>query len=256
MGASDIKLLVATHKPYWMPSDPIYVPIQVGATFNERVPGYQSDSEGDNIGALNPRYCELTALYWGWKNLNTDFLGLCHYRRYFRGAGDRGVLTTQEARALLDKAPLVLPKRRNYLIESIESHYAHTFDRNHLDAVRETLALVAPQVIPCFEEHMKSCSGHMWNMAIMRRDILDAWCSWLFPVLDDVQGHLEFEGMTAFEARVMGRLSELLLDPWIAVEGIPFVERPVVQLEKEDWLKKGSSFLAAKFLGKKYKVSF
>ncbi|WP_292018474.1 DUF4422 domain-containing protein [Megasphaera sp. UBA4382] len=26
-----IKIIVAAHKPYWMPSDPVYLPVQVGA---------------------------------------------------------------------------------------------------------------------------------------------------------------------------------------------------------------------------------
>lgn len=45
--------------------------------------GYIGDNTGDNISLRNPNYCELTGLYWAWKNLKCDYIGLCHYRRYF-----------------------------------------------------------------------------------------------------------------------------------------------------------------------------
>ena len=80
--AVDIKILVATHKKYRMPEDNIYLPIQVGAEGKQSF-GFQRDDAGENISSANPRMCELTAVYWAWKNLNADYIGLVHYRRHF-----------------------------------------------------------------------------------------------------------------------------------------------------------------------------
>ena len=45
-------ILIAAHKPYWMPEDPLYLPVQVGAANSESVlSGYQRDDEGDNISS-------------------------------------------------------------------------------------------------------------------------------------------------------------------------------------------------------------
>ena len=77
-----IKILVAAHKEYRMPKDPMYLPIQVGAE-GKRSFGYQRDDTGENISSANPRMCELTAIYWAWKNLDADYVGLVHYRRHF-----------------------------------------------------------------------------------------------------------------------------------------------------------------------------
>ena len=79
----NIKILVATHKKYKMPSDTnMYLPIHVGCEGKKNL-GFQGDNSGENISDLNPYYCELTGLFWAWKNLDCDYLGLVHYRRYF-----------------------------------------------------------------------------------------------------------------------------------------------------------------------------
>lgn len=252
----NIKIVVASHKPYWMPNDPMYIPVQVGAAGKESIPGFQRDDEGDNISEKNPRYCELTALYWAWKNLDADYIGLAHYRRHFAGSGERGVLTSEEAARLVSRASVVLPKKRHYIIETVGNHYAHTFDGAHLDITRDSLQQLSPEVLPAFENHLNKRSAHIWNMAIMRRDILDDWCSWLFPVLESIEARIDFTNMSSFEERVVGRLSERLLDPWVWENALYYTECGVASMEKTDWVKKGSSFLRAKFSNKKYNESF
>ncbi|WP_206214111.1 DUF4422 domain-containing protein [Adlercreutzia sp. ZJ154] len=252
----DIKIVVASHKPYWMPSDPMYIPVQVGAAGKETIPGFQRDDEGENISDKNPRYSELTALYWAWKNLDADYIGLAHYRRHFAGKGERGVLTYEEAKELIAKSPVVLPKKRHYVIETVKSHYDHTMDDTHMDILRNILEDKSPEILPAFDAHMRSRSAHIWNMVIMRRDILDRWCSWLFPVLEEIESCLNFARMTPFEMRCIGRISERLLDPWLSIEKTPVKEIPVFSMEKINWSNKGKSFLSAKFANRKYVESF
>ena len=100
-----VTVVVAAHKPYAMPNDPLYLPLHVGAEGKEPF-GFTGDNTGDHISAKNPTFCELTGLYWAWKNLDADYIGLAHYRRHFGGKG-RGkdplsrVLTEAEATRLL-----------------------------------------------------------------------------------------------------------------------------------------------------------
>lgn len=78
-----IKILVCCHKRSFVPTDEIYQPIHVGKANTLDDYGFIGDNQGDNISQFNRLYCELTGLYWGWKHLNEDYIGLCHYRRYF-----------------------------------------------------------------------------------------------------------------------------------------------------------------------------
>ena len=59
-----------------------------------------------------------------------------------------------------------------------------------------------------------------------------------------------------FHSRFYGRVSELLLDVWINKNGIKYEEVKVIDMQNVNWLKKGTSFLKAKFTGKKYEKSF
>ncbi len=85
----EVKIIIATHKKYKMPTDNMYLPLHVGAEGKkdkdgiELNLGYIKDNTGENISELNSSFCELTGLYWAWKNLNSDYIGLAHYRRHF-----------------------------------------------------------------------------------------------------------------------------------------------------------------------------
>lgn len=262
----DVVIAVAAHKPYRMPADPAYLPVHVGAALNPGAcPGFQPDDEGDSISGLNASYSELTGLYWLWRNAEAGVKGLVHYRRLLaspdparRRAEDPfdRVATGEEIGALVEANGAVLAKRRSYYIETVYGHYSHTFDGAHFDACREVLSDMCPEYVPAWDRLMASRGAHIYNMFAMRADLLDAYCAWLFPVLAELTARVDSSGMTPFEARWPGRVSERLLDPWLETNEIGFTELPIVSPEPVDWVAKGRGFLAAKFLGRKYEKSF
>ncbi|HIX95170.1 MAG TPA: DUF4422 domain-containing protein, partial [Candidatus Gemmiger excrementipullorum] len=84
----ETKIIIATHKPYWIPDDPMYLPVQMGHAIHPDI-GYTGDDTGENISDRNWNFCELTGLYWAWKNIEADYIGLVHYRRYFASRANR-----------------------------------------------------------------------------------------------------------------------------------------------------------------------
>ena len=255
----DIKVIIAAHKKYPTPRDEMYIPLHVGAA-GKRDIGFLRDDEGDNISNKNPRFCELTGLYYAWRNIDCDYLGLVHYRRHFKGKGGgafpENVLTKNEAEQLLSRADIILPKKRNYVIENLYSHYVHTLIPEPLDIAGEIIRQKYPNYYDEFLRLKKRRSAHMFNMFIMKKEMCDKYCEWLFDILFELEKRSGDISCSGFQARFYGRVSELLLDVYINTNKLSSVECPVAFAEKEKWLKKGISFLRAKFFGKKYGKSF
>lgn len=224
----DIKIIVATHKPYKMPADEVYLPVHVGRNISNNWQGtelenYAGDNTGDNISSKNRNYCELTALYWAWKNLDYEYLGLAHYRRHFKGgSGDKwqSILTKSDAEKLLDRYNVILPKKRDYFIESTYDQYVHAHNRQDLDKTLEIIKEFYPEYIPAWDRVMKSTRGHRFNMFIMKKEILDSYLQWLFDILFKLEEVLDISGYSANDRRVFGFVSERLLDVWLITNNI------------------------------------
>lgn len=261
----NIKLLIAAHKPYQMPQDSIYLPLHVGAEGKTPIYGFTMDNTGDNISAKNPYYCELTGLYWAWKNLKADYIGLCHYRRYFslakklpKSENERFklVLTGDQADNILSKTDIILPKARNYYIETIYNHYKHTMYVEPLDITGNILAEKYPEYVKEFEYLKHTTKMHAFNMFIMKKEILDQYCTWLFDILGELEKRVDASQFSDFHKRFYGRISERLLDVWIKTNKLSYTEVPVIDMQKINWANKIKSFLVAKFTGKRYEQSF
>ena len=79
----NIKIFVSTHRPdVYFPDNKYLNPIQVGTTEDKCFDNILHDNEGDNIADKNSSYCELTAQYYAYKNIDADYYGFFHYRRY------------------------------------------------------------------------------------------------------------------------------------------------------------------------------
>lgn len=180
-----IKILVACHKADpAIRQDDIYMPIHVGKALHPELDlGFQGDDTGDNISEKNGSYCELTAMYWAWKNLpkDVDIVGLCHYRRYFPNS--ISVLTIPK---LLEKYDMICPYYHHFPFPAI-------FDlRRYIP--EEDILIMIDSILNLYPYYYKTILKYLYcnntltqyNMVIMKRKDFNDYCKFLFPLLDKI----------------------------------------------------------------------
>lgn len=243
----NIKILVAAHKPDKIYQDNIYTPIQVGKEISKYNLNILSDNIGDNISKKNPMYCELTALYWAWKNLrNIDFIGLCHYRRYFDFHKQThwylpiSIMPTQAMQHFDFSIPSsvfnklkqgnIIVSKKEILRESLYTHYCIFHISDDIRTLKKVIEEQNDyQYIQAFNKVMLQDSFSPYNMFIMSWNEFDKYCTWLFSVLSKVENKIDISNYNNVQRRIYGYMAERLLNIYIEAQNIKTYKYPVVQ---------------------------
>lgn len=240
MMTDKIEVYIAMHKAYDVRKADCTVPIVVGAAGSKIHidNGLARDDRGDCISGRNPYYCELTALYWIWRNSQADIVGLCHYRRMFaEERGWAGLETISEAsiRKLVgDGNGVILPRPRCYWPFSVRTHFCFSHVGADLITIRGIVGRLTPDYLRAYDYVMEGHRLYLYNMFICGCDTIRRYCEWVFPVLEEAW-HLELhKGRDQRQARVYGFLGERLFNVWLRQnrDRLRVVEMPVMELEK------------------------
>ena len=179
--------------------------IQVGAALTEQRLEKDGlvDSAGENISSKNKQYCELTGLYWIWKHAKEDILGLVHYRRHFVLPDDwAGRMQEYGIDAIL---PVPL-----YLAPNVEGNYRERHLPEDWDCMMGYLKKERPDEYAQAEEVFRNNLLVPCNMFILRRNVLNDLCEWMFPIIDAVAACCG-EHDDVYQNRYLGFLSERLI---------------------------------------------
>ncbi|MDR3258880.1 MAG: DUF4422 domain-containing protein [Fusobacteriaceae bacterium] len=261
----NVKILVATHKKYNIPNNDIYMPLHVGKEGKEDL-GYVGDNTGDNISDKNPYFCELTGLYWAWKNLKCNYIGLVHYRRHFSNSNYFTIyfsknkynlfLKSNDIYNILKSYDIILPKKRNYCIETVYDHYKHSHFEKDMLEVKNIINEKYPQYIDNFNKVMNGKNLHLFNMFICKKEYFDEYCSWIFGILFEVEKRIDISQYDVYQSRIYGFLGERLFNVWINNKKLKIYECNIINIEKINWIKKIVKFLKnkieMKLWGKKF----
>ncbi len=143
------------------------------------------DCEGEHISWKNGNYCELTVLYWVWKNRlskawaggRDGYYGLCHYRRILE-------LTDDDILRLADNdVDIVLPFPMPYEPDMGEHHRRYLKDADW-GALMRALEELQPDYRMKFPQILSQPYLYNYNMILAKRNVLKEYCQWLFPILE------------------------------------------------------------------------
>lgn len=256
-----IQILVCCHKRDVAADKDPYMPIHVGKALSGTDLGMQGDDTGDNISSKNRTYCELTGMYWAWKNLHdADIIGLCHYRRYFdfhhqnRGGlpytaigSDRFAGTDfsipPEMIAKIRKGNIVVARRLTYQY-SMYAHYCVNHVSEDLRVLEEVVKEMSNADTYSNFRKFFLCSNSLspFNMFIMDRQTFEEYCGWLFPILEEVEKRLHIDGRSDYQKRVFGFMAERLLNVFLYSKRGKTMRVPVLWFNDDEARKPAKVF--------------
>lgn len=245
-----IKILVCCHKKDIMMAKEPYMPIQVGKVLHPDLDlAVQGDNIGENISEKNPCYCELTGLYWAWKNLEgVDYIGLCHYRRYFdfykqvpsflpnyfektESFRDYDFSLSDKIMRALRAGKVVVPCKQVQR-ESLITQYCLHHISDDLRILRDVIEEHSEKrYIKAFNNVMYGNKYSPYNMFIMPWAIFSDYCDWLFDVLQKVENRTDISNYNPVQKRIFGYMSERLLNVYLSANDISEYKVPVVTFD-------------------------
>lgn len=225
---------IAFHKDCELPTIDGYIPLLLGASEKQIhcIKHYCEDNIGVNISNKNNAYCELTGLYWIWKNTEHSYVGLVHYRRFFaRIYGIRyntrnfvfkflnegyHIYTTSELSYMLEKYDIIVKKSELYKQgnKTIFENHEHVGKENWR-RLKNLIRDDYPEYYKTFcyqenEHYLYNC-----NMFFSEKKLIDEYCKFLFSILDKMDRLQIIINGQSYNNREEGYFSEFLFGVWL-----------------------------------------
>ena len=151
-------------------------PIQAGASLTDVCVADLQDNVGDNISFKNVNYSELTATYWIGKNINSEYIGLFHYRR---------ILDIEEEdlyRFHNADIDVILPYPTIHY-PNIQEHHKRYLKEDDWKAMLQALEELSSEYAKKLPQIFEGQLFYNYNILIAKEQIFKEYCEWLFPIL-------------------------------------------------------------------------
>lgn len=221
--------------------NPIYIPVRCGAVFdNENSQNIKGDDTGDNISSRRMSFCEYTVQYWAWKNIDADYYGLCHYRRFLSFAQKRfktnefnmihaanltpgckkryGLLNEQRMRSVIPKYDIIVSESADTCkINSSASvrelwlyHDGDFFEKSSIDLMLELIDKTAPQYSKSAREYFDGKLHRGFNCYVLKKELFNRLCEFQFPIMFEIERLVDTKGYTQTMLRTPAFIGEML----------------------------------------------
>ncbi len=227
-------------------NNPLYINVRCGAVFDNRGGDLRKilgDDTGDNISAKKENLSELTVQYWAWKNIEADYYGLCHYRRYLSFTDEyfdynephRFAVEDRINRSTIKKYGLkssIMKKEikkydvitsLNYPVNDLPfypkpsneyelwiNHPDYLIGKEEIDLLLDVVKEKFPIYYETALELMQSTEHKGFNCFIMKKELFFQMCEFEFDVIFEVEKKLDLNKYVGKSVRVLGYLVEIL----------------------------------------------
>lgn len=198
-----VKIYIAAHKHFDIDAQAPYQPLYVGSSSippDNRQAGWLYDDQGDNISQKNKHYCELTGLYWIWKNSPESIVGLTHYRRAFESPNDsKQMLKDYEIENILTHYDCIVAAKEPCTssigcnLITVAEQYRMIHSSTDLLQAREIIRTKCPGYLDAFDKAIcEECSFSPCNMFICKKELMDRYCKWLFKIEKQLEKRIDY----------------------------------------------------------------
>lgn len=219
-------------------NNPLYVNVRCGAVFDQRENiSILGDDTGENISEKRNSFSELTVLYWAWKNIQADYYGLCHYRRFI-SFGDEpispiqpltsdSIVEAQIKKYCLDDAEkmasiiqandvvTICPKDVHKLGDhpNIMQEVIDKRPWQHSTAKVEIFKRIVREKYPQYADLVDEYFGGQYYRSdscfVMKKNIFDLFCTQLFDVLFEFERQICTENCNMYQLREPAYMFEM-----------------------------------------------
>lgn len=220
--------------------NPLFVPVKCGAVYDDKSFDITGDNTGDNISDKRKTFCELTVQYWAWKNIDCDYYGLCHYRRFlsFSDKEDNEVdgfghasaecidsefiekfkLNEKSMRHEIEKYDILAVKDcdlrktlgRNITVYKSMISNDSVFKKEGIDLFIKIFKEKYPEYEIDIDDFFNGYKWKGFNCYILKKEYFDDYNKKLFDVLFELERQLDMSTYNQEQKRLIGYMGEAM----------------------------------------------